>query len=427
MSRFAKPLRLPQAWPPALTRTPKRWRACWAWGLDLWKSVRARCSAWGCRSPGQHLTGCAAACRVCDATAPGWQPQATRLQAARAAVRPSWQCASRAAQRAEHAACCRAVINRFGFNSAGVDVVGANLAAFRDRTNYEPARSLRPGLVGVNVGKNKARLACCCAASAAGLEQLLANTVSAGPCLLSTSAGALMLFMRAIQQWQMHARVACWCTGPQPHAAVRNGCNWHRAAWAWSCMRAGPGCPTGTAHCLWLQVTDDAAADYVLGIAKLAQHADYLVINVSSPNTPGAACWPASVPATCRLGCHASEPRLEQGRICCHQQAPTLRPCRPARTTGPQGAGGADQARQGSTRPAALGAAGATADAGQGCARPAALGAQGCGCRGAAAWPAGACCCPSGWAWGGRCTCQPSCMPPDVFCSQQLCALHVMA
>lgn len=50
---------------------------------------------------------------------------------------------------------CRGVINRFGFNSAGVDVVGANLAAFRDRTNYEPARSLRPGLVGVNVGKNK--------------------------------------------------------------------------------------------------------------------------------------------------------------------------------------------------------------------------------------------------------------------------------
>ena len=50
---------------------------------------------------------------------------------------------------------CRAVINRFGFNSAGVDVVGANLAAFRDRTNYEPARSLRPGLVGVNLGKNK--------------------------------------------------------------------------------------------------------------------------------------------------------------------------------------------------------------------------------------------------------------------------------
>ena len=39
-----------------------------------------------------------------------------------------------------------------------MDVVGANLAAFRDRTNYEPARSLRPGLVGVNVGKNKASL-----------------------------------------------------------------------------------------------------------------------------------------------------------------------------------------------------------------------------------------------------------------------------
>lgn len=36
-----------------------------------------------------------------------------------------------------------------------------------------------------------------------------------------------------------------------------------------------------------VQVTDDAAADYALGLSKLAQHADYLVINVSSPNTPG--------------------------------------------------------------------------------------------------------------------------------------------
>lgn len=33
--------------------------------------------------------------------------------------------------------------------------------------------------------------------------------------------------------------------------------------------------------------TEDAAADYVIGVHRLAQHADYLVINVSSPNTPG--------------------------------------------------------------------------------------------------------------------------------------------
>ncbi|WP_374654273.1 quinone-dependent dihydroorotate dehydrogenase [Dongia sp.] len=33
--------------------------------------------------------------------------------------------------------------------------------------------------------------------------------------------------------------------------------------------------------------TADAAADYALGIAKLGPLADYLVINVSSPNTPG--------------------------------------------------------------------------------------------------------------------------------------------
>ena len=33
--------------------------------------------------------------------------------------------------------------------------------------------------------------------------------------------------------------------------------------------------------------SNDAAADYALGVATLAAYADYLVINVSSPNTPG--------------------------------------------------------------------------------------------------------------------------------------------
>lgn len=31
----------------------------------------------------------------------------------------------------------------------------------------------------------------------------------------------------------------------------------------------------------------DAVADYVQGVRELGPHADYLVINVSSPNTPG--------------------------------------------------------------------------------------------------------------------------------------------
>ena len=35
------------------------------------------------------------------------------------------------------------------------------------------------------------------------------------------------------------------------------------------------------------QASSDAAGDYAIGAAKLARYADYLVINVSSPNTPG--------------------------------------------------------------------------------------------------------------------------------------------
>ncbi|UEM19954.1 quinone-dependent dihydroorotate dehydrogenase [Skermanella mucosa] len=73
----------------------------------------------------------------------------------------------------------RALINRYGFNNDGLDIVAARLEA----------RSGRPGLVGANVGKNKE--------------------------------------------------------------------------------------------------TADAAADYAIGIRRLARLADYLVVNVSSPNTPG--------------------------------------------------------------------------------------------------------------------------------------------
>src|SRR5207302_9001760 len=35
------------------------------------------------------------------------------------------------------------------------------------------------------------------------------------------------------------------------------------------------------------RVSEDAAADYVEGVRRFAGLADYLVINVSSPNTPG--------------------------------------------------------------------------------------------------------------------------------------------
>lgn len=41
-------------------------------------------------------------------------------------------------------------------------------------------------------------------------------------------------------------------------------------------------------------LSSNMRADYSTGVTKLAQFADYLVINISSPNTPGA--WVA-----CRL------------------------------------------------------------------------------------------------------------------------------
>uniref|UniRef100_A0AAV1VBF4 Dihydroorotate dehydrogenase (quinone), mitochondrial n=1 Tax=Peronospora matthiolae TaxID=2874970 RepID=A0AAV1VBF4_9STRA len=85
----------------------------------------------------------------------------------------------------------RGVINRYGFNSKGLEYVGTRLATYTSTREKGQAtsRDHRAGVLGVNLGKNKA--------------------------------------------------------------------------------------------------TEDAAADYVLGVHALGQFADYLVVNVSSPNTPG--------------------------------------------------------------------------------------------------------------------------------------------
>ena len=79
------------------------------------------------------------------------------------------------------------MINRYGFNSEGVDAVAQRLAAYRAASAAQPWRAR--GLLAVNLGKNK--------------------------------------------------------------------------------------------------LSEDAAADYSLGVSKLGQYADFLVINVSSPNTQG--------------------------------------------------------------------------------------------------------------------------------------------
>jgi dihydroorotate dehydrogenase len=46
----------------------------------------------------------------------------------------------------------------------------------------------------------------------------------------------------------------------------------------------------------------DAAADYCTGVAKLGRYADYLVVNVSSPNTPGLRALQDAAPLRALLG-----------------------------------------------------------------------------------------------------------------------------
>ncbi|KAL3663551.1 hypothetical protein V7S43_011438 [Phytophthora oleae] len=83
----------------------------------------------------------------------------------------------------------RGVINRYGFNSKGLEHVGARLERYVDSRVKRQGNGHRAGVLGVNLGKNK--------------------------------------------------------------------------------------------------LTEDAASDYVQGVHALAKYADYLVVNVSSPNTPG--------------------------------------------------------------------------------------------------------------------------------------------
>jgi hypothetical protein len=51
------------------------------------------------------------------------------------------------------------------------------------------------------------------------------------------------------------------------------------------------------------KLSEDAADDYAIGLMKLGKYADFVVINVSSPNTPGAQQRGALGTAT-----HAYEP-----------------------------------------------------------------------------------------------------------------------
>lgn len=50
---------------------------------------------------------------------------------------------------------CRAVINRYGFNSEGADAARDRLAAFRQKQAAAAPGSFPGGLLGVNLGKNK--------------------------------------------------------------------------------------------------------------------------------------------------------------------------------------------------------------------------------------------------------------------------------
>ena len=60
----------------------------------------------------------------------------------------------------------------------------------------------------------------------------------------------------------------------------------------------------------------DAAADYAAGVAALAPLADYLVINVSSPNTPGLRALQGRAPLEALLASRAAARSAASARRC---------------------------------------------------------------------------------------------------------------
>ncbi len=48
------------------------------------------------------------------------------------------------------------------------------------------------------------------------------------------------------------------------------------------------------------KTSEDAGADYSIGVSKLGQFADYLVINISSPNTPGMSTCLSCIHIACK-------------------------------------------------------------------------------------------------------------------------------
>ncbi|HVI87354.1 MAG TPA: quinone-dependent dihydroorotate dehydrogenase [Dongiaceae bacterium] len=75
------------------------------------------------------------------------------------------------------------------------------------------------------------------------------------------------------------------------------------------------------------KTTEDAAADYEIGIRALARFADYLVINVSSPNTPGLRVLQGREPLE-RLVARARQALdgLAAGEFAPSESAPTRKP-----------------------------------------------------------------------------------------------------
>ena len=76
------------------------------------------------------------------------------------------------------------------------------------------------------------------------------------------------------------------------------------------------------------KASEDPAGDYVIGTSKLAPYADYLVINVSSPNTPGVllhshllkwCVWPCA-PSWAGTNQAVSKAQGQCRKICLHVQ-----------------------------------------------------------------------------------------------------------
>jgi hypothetical protein len=166
---------------------------------------------------------------------------------------------------------CRATINRYGFNSAGADAAAAHLDNFWVHAQRNP--DIKPGDLTPALHHQQ---------RSGGAAAQCSHTHASSRARHSSSRGGACHVQHTDTAWG-----GCCLHLPPAHCLTMAAC-----MFCWCCCALPLSC-TGVlgVNLGKNKLSEDAADDYALGLMKLGKYADFVVINVSSPNTPGGWVW----------------------------------------------------------------------------------------------------------------------------------------